>query len=50
MCKTSDEHINSGSKLSRTSEYDHTTSDARVGFDLNDDESVQVTPSFRPMG
>ncbi|XP_023748851.1 uncharacterized protein LOC111897119 [Lactuca sativa] len=42
--KTSDEHINNGSKQSRTSESEHTSSDARVGFDLNKDESVQVSP------
>lgn len=48
--KTSDEHINSGSKRSRTSEAEHTSSDARVGFDLNEDEPVQVSPPSRPMG
>ncbi|KAL7605201.1 hypothetical protein Lser_V15G20023 [Lactuca serriola] len=48
--KTSDEHIDSGSKRSRTSESDHTTSDARVQFDLNEDELVPVSPPSRPMG
>ncbi|XP_023730875.1 uncharacterized protein LOC111878587 [Lactuca sativa] len=40
----------SGSKRNRTSESDHTTSDARVQFDLNEDESVPVSPPSRPMG
>ncbi|XP_023737240.1 uncharacterized protein LOC111885193 [Lactuca sativa] len=48
--KTSDEHIDSGSKRSRTSESDHTTSDARVQFDLNEDEPVPVSPPSRPLG
>ena len=47
--KTSDEHIDGGSKCSRTSKSDHTTCGARVGFDLNDDEPVQVSPPSRPM-
>ncbi|XP_042752437.1 uncharacterized protein LOC111905993 [Lactuca sativa] len=48
--KTSDEHIDSGSKRNRTSESDHITSDARVQFDLNEDEHVPVSPPSRPMG
>ncbi|KAL7594845.1 hypothetical protein Lser_V15G31187 [Lactuca serriola] len=48
--KTSDEHIDSGSKRNRTSEPDHTTSDARVQFDLNEDEHVPVSPPSRLMG
>ncbi|KAL7605002.1 hypothetical protein Lser_V15G18533 [Lactuca serriola] len=48
--KTSDQHIDSGSKRSRTSESDHTTSDARVQFDLNEDEPVPVSPPSRPLG
>ena len=48
--KISDEHIDSESKWSRTSESEHTSSDARVGFDLNEDELVQVSPPSRPMG
>ncbi|KAL7585265.1 hypothetical protein Lser_V15G42690 [Lactuca serriola] len=48
--KTFDQHIDSGSKRSRTSESDHTTSDARVQFDLNEDEPVPVSPPSRPLG
>lgn len=46
--QTTEEHIDGGSKRSRTFEFDHPTSDARVGFDLNDDVSVQVSPTSRP--
>ncbi|XP_023735860.2 uncharacterized protein LOC111883776 [Lactuca sativa] len=48
--KTFDQHIDSGSKRNRTSEFDHTTSDARVQFDLNEDEPVPVSPPSRPLG
>ncbi|XP_023748788.1 uncharacterized protein LOC111897047 [Lactuca sativa] len=48
--KTSYEHIDSGLKRSRTSESDHTTSDAHVQFDLNEDVSIPVSPPSRPMG
>ncbi|KAL7599502.1 hypothetical protein Lser_V15G24302 [Lactuca serriola] len=48
--KTSDQHIDSGSKRNRTSESDHTTSDARVQFDLNEDEHVPISPPSRPLG
>ncbi|XP_023761630.2 uncharacterized protein LOC111910070 [Lactuca sativa] len=48
--KTSDEHIDSGSKRSRTSESDDTTSDARIQVDLNEDEPVSVSSPFRPLG
>ncbi|XP_023771991.1 uncharacterized protein LOC111920650 [Lactuca sativa] len=48
--KLSDEHIDNGSKRNRTSESDHTTLDASVQFDLNEDETVPVSPPSRPMG
>ena len=48
--KTSDEHIDSDSKRSRTSESDNTTLDARVGINFNDDELVRVIPPSQPMG
>lgn len=47
--KTSEKHIDSGSKRLRTFESDYTTFDVRVGIDFNDDEPVQVTPPSRPM-
>ncbi|XP_023748229.1 glutathione S-transferase T3-like [Lactuca sativa] len=47
--KTLDEHIDSGSKRSRTTESDHTTSDTRVQFDLNKDEVVPVSPPSQSM-
>lgn len=48
--KISDEHIVSGSKRSRTFESEYITSGAHIGIDLNDDETVQVTPPSRLMG
>lgn len=50
MNKTSDKHIDSDLQRSRTSESNHTTSDVHVGFDLNDDELIQVTPPSRQWG
>lgn len=47
--KTSDQHIDSGSKRNRTSKSGHTTSDDRVQFDLNEDEPVPVSPPSRPL-
>ena len=37
--KTSEEHIDNGSKPSRTSQFNHTTSNTHVGFNLNDDNT-----------
>lgn len=47
--KKSNEHIDDGLKHSRKSEYEYTTLDAHVGIDLNDDETIQVTPHSQPI-
>lgn len=48
--KTSKQHACGDSERSKTSEFNYTILDTRVGIHLNNDDTVDISPPSRPMG